>query len=153
METKIRYALLEDYEDILLIMQQVVTLHAQWRPDIFKKTGDVLPFDFYNKIVNGKNILVFEENKKIAGFIIFLVRHIEDDILSERNILFIDTLAVDEQYRGQGVGRQLLASVKMIKEKEHYDGIELQVNAKNINARKMYEACGFSEQSIYMELL
>lgn len=40
-----------------------------------------------------------------------------------------------------------------IREENNYDGIELQVNARNTAARRMYEGCGFTEKSINMELL
>lgn len=36
---------------------------------------------------------------------------------------------------------------------DRYDGLELQVNAKNSAAKVMYESYGFTEKSINMELL
>ncbi len=36
---------------------------------------------------------------------------------------------------------------------EHLDGLELQVNARNTAARKMYEKLGFTEKSVNLELL
>ena len=43
--------------------------------------------------------------------------------------------------------------VKEIKEQNHLDGIELQVNARNKAAYEMYAHYGFTEKSINMELL
>ncbi|WP_334306287.1 hypothetical protein [uncultured Acetatifactor sp.] len=34
-----------------------------------------------------------------------------------------------------------------------YDGLELQVNARNAGARAMYEKYGFTEKSVNMEFL
>ena len=71
----------------------------------------------------------------------------------DRKVMFIDSMGVDEHYRGQGIGRELFAFARNICEEQDYDGLELQVNAKNIAAKKMYEKYGFTEKSVNMELL
>ena len=43
--------------------------------------------------------------------------------------------------------------LKDLKKEKYFDGIELQVNAKNVAAYEMYKKCGFTEKSINMELL
>ncbi len=43
--------------------------------------------------------------------------------------------------------------LKVMKKEKNMDGIELQVNAKNIAAYEMYKKCGFTEKSINLELL
>lgn len=70
-----------------------------------------------------------------------------------RNIIYIDSMAVDEQYRGKGIGHTLFEFLKELKTQKGYDGIELQVNAQNKAAYKMYTDYGFTEKSINMELL
>ena len=71
----------------------------------------------------------------------------------DRKVLFIDSMAVDENHRGQGIGHQLFDYVRTIYKEEHYDGLELHVNAKNAAAMEMYKKYGFTEKSINMELL
>lgn len=73
--------------------------------------------------------------------------------MNDRKVMFIDSMAVDEKYRGQGIGHELFAFVRNICGKQGYDGLELQVNAKNTVAKRMYEKYGFTEKSINMELL
>ena len=70
-----------------------------------------------------------------------------------RNIIFIDSMAVDEKYRGRGIGHAFFDFLKELKDKTGCDGIELTVNARNETARKMYTDCGFTEKSINMELM
>ncbi|MEE1498197.1 MAG: GNAT family N-acetyltransferase [Clostridium sp.] len=65
---------------------------------------------------------------------------------------FIDSIAVDREYRGKGIGRRLFEKAKQIKEESCCDTIELQVNAKNKAAYEIYKHCGFTEKSIHMEL-
>lgn len=61
-------------------------------------------------------------------------------------------MAVNEEYRGIGVGHKFLDFIKMLKVQKQFDGIELQVNAKNTLAYEMYKKYGFTEKSINMEL-
>ena len=52
-----------------------------------------------------------------------------------------------------GIGHHFFEMLKDLKKEKHFDGIELQVNAKNVAAYEMYKKCGFTEKSINMELL
>lgn len=82
-----------------------------------------------------------------------MYRHIENPLQVTRNIIFIDSMAVDEKYRGKGIGHAFIDFLKALRNKKGYDGIELQVNAKNEAAYKMYADYGFTNKSINMELL
>lgn len=66
---------------------------------------------------------------------------------------FVDSMAVDEKYRGKGIGHAFFDFLKKLRNPKGYDGIELQVNAENKAAYKMYLDYGFTEKSINMELL
>ena len=70
-----------------------------------------------------------------------------------RDVIYIDTMAVDENYRGMGIGHHFFEMLKDLKKEKHFDGIEVQVNAKNVAAYEMYKKYGFTEKSINMELL
>lgn len=65
----------------------------------------------------------------------------------------MDSMAVDEKYRGKGIGHAFFDFLKNLKNERGYDGIELQVNAKNKTAYKIYSDYGFTNKSINMELL
>ena len=80
-------------------------------------------------------------------------RHIENPNLEMRDVIFIDSMAVDEEYRGKGIGHAFFDFLKELRNQKGYDGIELQVNAKNTAAYKMYSDYGFVDKSINMELL
>ena len=149
----IRNAQIEDYPAVRYIFNQVQAMHVEWRPDIYKPNEDLLPPDAFRKLVDGKNFYVAEMNGTVAGILELLFRHIESPAHVTRNIVFIDSMAVDEAYRGMGVGHLFFEKVKEIKEQNHLDGIELQVNARNKAAYEMYAHYGFTEKSINMELL
>ena len=68
-------------------------------------------------------------------------------------MLYVDSMAVEERYRGQGIGHKLFDCVLGLCREREYDGLELQVNARNAAARAMYEKYGFTEKSVNMEFL
>lgn len=143
----------EDYEAVINIMNQVQRMHVEWRPDIYKINENLIPSDVFQEIAAGDNFYVAETEGKVVGVLEIEFRHIETPSHVTRDIVFIDTMAVDKAYRGMGVGHLFFEKVKEIKEEKHLDGIELQVNAKNKAAYKMYSQYGFTEKSINMELL
>lgn len=149
----IRYAQENDYLGVETIMHQVQNMHVTWRPDIYKKGDIVLPYKVFKKAVKDNCFLVAEISRQIVGLLFFMIRHIENTNQVTRDILFIDSMAVAEGYCGHGIGRSLFAYVKDIKQQRSLDGFELQVNAKNLDARAKYEKYGFTEKSINMELL
>ena len=143
----------EDYEAVINIMNQVQRMHVEWRPDIYKINENLIPSDVFQEIAAGDTFYVAETEGKVVGVLEIEFRHIETPSHVTRDIVFIDTMAVDKAYRGMGVGHLFFEKVKKIKEEKHLDGIELQVNAKNKAAYKMYSQYGFTKKSINMELL
>ena len=75
-----------------------------------------------------------ERNGRVIGHMTFLRRHVESDKQVTRNVLFIDDLAVLESCRGKEIGTALLNSARDLVREEHLDGLELQVNARNLLA-------------------
>ena len=147
----IRFAAIHDYETVSRLVQQVQTLHIELRPDIYKSCDPVLAEEEF--LHDLRTSLVAETDGTVVGFLSYTVRHIETPFQVTRDVLYIDTLVVEEAARGQGIGRALLDRLRRIAAEGAYDGIELQVNARNLQAKKLYEAYGFTEKSINMELL
>ena len=154
MDIKIRFAEEKDYNQVEKIMKQVQEMHTEWRPDIYKNVEILLPFDMYMDYVNNRELIVATlDSEDVVGMLIYVTRNISGGPMVDRKVMFIDSMGVDEHYRGQGIGRELFAFARNICEEQDYDGLELQVNAKNIAAKKMYEKYGFTEKSVNMELL
>lgn len=153
MEITIRNSALNEYEKIEKIMKQVQQMHIDWRPDIYKHAETILPLDIYAQAVHDKTFFVADYEGEMAGILFIIYRHIETPNQVTRNIIFIDSMAVDEKYRGKGIGHAFFDFLKQLKIQNGYDGIELQVNARNKAAYKMYTEYGFTEKSINMELL
>jgi len=133
----IRNAQMSDYDSVVRILNQGQALHINWRPDIYKPNDALLPKAVFEEIVKGDTFYIAENEGNVIGILELIFRH----------------MAVDEPYRGMGVGHLFFEKVKEIKAKKNLDGIELQVNAKNKAAYEMYCNYGFTEKSINMELL
>ena len=152
MEICIRNAKIDEYGIAESIMKQVQQMHIGWRPDIYKYSENVLPIEMYEQAVKEKTFFVAEYKGTVAGVLFVAYQHIENPNLVTRDIIFIDSMAVDEKYRGKGIGHAFFDFLKELKKEKGYDGIELQVNAKNEAACKMYADYGLTIQSINMEL-
>lgn len=77
------------------------------------------------------NLLIYEENEKVIGFIEFA-----------NNVGNIDiyTIAVDENFKRQGIATQL---IDYVKKNYDYETITLEVRSKNDAAIQMYQKNGF----------
>ena len=152
MEVIVRLPRLQDYERVSKIMDQVQQLHVEWRPDVYKPASPLITMDMFEAILKDENWYVAEADGVVVGVLELLKRHVESPAQVMKDVLFISTMAVDEKYRGKGIGHLIFEKVKRLKQEKGYDTIELQVNAKNRLAYEMYRKYGFTEKSINMEL-
>ena len=152
MEVIVRLPRLQDYERVSKIMDQVQQLHVEWRPDVYKPASPLITMDMFEAILKDENWYVAEANGVVVGVLELMKRHVESPAQVMKDVLFISTMAVDEKYRGKGIGHLFFEKVKRLKQEKGYDTIELQVNAKNRLAYEMYRKYGFTEKSINMEL-
>ena len=152
MEVIVRLPRLQDYERVSQIMDQVQQLHVEWRPDVYKPASPLITMDMFEAILKDGNWYVAVADGVVVGILELMKRHVESPAQVMKDVLFISTMAVDEKYRGKGIGHLFFEKVKQLKQEKGYDTIELQVNAKNRLAYEMYRKYGFTEKSINMEL-
>lgn len=60
--------------------------------------------------------------------------------------LLMDGIAVHRDYRGKGIGRQLLRELEFLAKAEGKNSIRLDVIDQNAKAKRLYEQIGFSAQ-------
>lgn len=152
MELSIRLARKEDHPQIEKIMQQVQQLHVDLRPDIYREVPAAITEEELAEGIAQKRFYVAEEDGRVIGILSFLRRSVRGAHQVPREVLFVDTMAVDEAYREKGVGTAFLDFLKKIRQERGFDGIELQVNARNKAAYDIYRSWGFTEKSINLEL-
>jgi GNAT superfamily N-acetyltransferase len=153
MGTVIRSAKESDFEDVRRIMGQVQEMHVEWRPDIYRRNEDFFTKVIFDEMCSGEKFFVADMDGAVVGVLGIDYRHIETPAHVTRDVVFIDSMAVDSEYRGKGIGHLFFDKVRELKRERNADGVELQVNARNRAAYEMYRSCGFTEKSINMELL
>jgi ribosomal protein S18 acetylase RimI-like enzyme len=152
MKITIRTPQMQDYDRFSAIMDQVQQMHVDWRPDVYKPASPLITKELFGELLKGDSWYIAETDGIVVGVLEVFKRHVEGPAQVTKDILFVSTMAVDEAYRGKGIGHQFFDKVKQLKAEKGCDNIELQVNAKNKIAYEMYRNYGFTEKSINMEL-
>lgn len=151
---EIRKAKENDIYGINLLLEQVLDIHHNGRPDIFKSNAKKYTDKELIEIIKDETrpIFVAVEDQKVLGycFCIF-IEHKNDNILTPIKTLYIDDLCVDEKQRGKNIGTKLYEhTLNFAKEKGFYN-LTLNVWALNKSAVKFYEKLGLKPQKIGME--
>ena len=153
----IRRALEKDMPGILKLLSQVLEVHHQGRPDLFKGGVRKYTDSELAELIKDDTKPIFvgvDETDRVLGyaFCVF-IQHIDNNILTDIKTLYIDDLCVDEELRGQHVGKQLYEYVLSFAKEQGCYNVTLNVWALNEGAMKFYEACGLKPQKIGMETI
>ena len=120
-----------------------------------------LESDKYPRIY--KNTIVAESDEKIVGMMLSIPSHfhkiteeMKEFSPEERlehlkhffsvrvdNSLLLDTLCVDEKFRGKGIGAQLISLTKKKAKEADFGILSLMVLADNTDGQRLYRRCGF----------
>ena len=152
----IRRAETKDKARLGELLSQVLLVHHNARPDLFKSGAKKYTDAELDAILAdaARPIFVAESEGEVLGyaFCIF-IQHKDNNILTDVKTLYIDDLCVDENIRGKGIGRSLYNYVvEYAKECECYN-VTLNVWADNKPALAFYESIGLHKQQIGMELI
>jgi ribosomal protein S18 acetylase RimI-like enzyme len=151
----IRRAVVSDIDRLSDLLSQVLEVHHNARPDIFRTGGKKYTVPELIEILKDdqRPIFVYEDEAHgVCGyaFCIF-VQHIDNNILTDIKTLYIDDLCVDRECRGMGIGRALYNYVVDFAKSEGCYNLTLNVWADNVSALGFYESLGLNKQKIGME--
>lgn len=152
----IRLAIEKDIPKIIDLLSQVCLVHHNGRPDIFK-TGTKYSEEELKTLLKDemRPILVStNENDEVRGYCFcILQQHIDNSIMTDIKTLYIDDLCVDENVRGQHIGKELYeAAVKLARDSGCYN-LTLNVWTCNTSALRFYARMELLPQKIGMELI
>ncbi len=151
----IRRANEKDIKGINKLLRQVLMVHHNGRPDLFK--GDVKKYtdEELLDIIGDDNKPIFvgvDDKENVMGYAFCVFQqHIGDNILTDIKTLYIDDLCVDEELRGQHIGRQIYEYVLDFAKKSGCYNVTLNVWNCNPSAMKFYEKCGLVPYKVGME--
>ena len=154
---EIRRATAADIEGIDKLLHQVNMVHHNGRPDLFKAGGRKYTDEQLLALLADDTRPVFaavDEAGHVLGYAFcILQQHPDDNILTDIKTLYIDDLCVDENIRGQHIGRRLYEYVKQYAKETGCYNLTLNVWACNESAKKFYERCGLVPQKYGMETI
>jgi ribosomal protein S18 acetylase RimI-like enzyme len=158
----IRPATPEDVPLVLPMVSKICTFHQQLDPAKygFRPQPEQIYRDWMGSRANDPRSVFFVadasatgEPPKLAGFVVGTVER-EIPIYQLSEFGFIHDLWIEETYRNEGVGRQLVAlAIERFREMGVAQ-IRLDVLPKNDPARSLFTTCGFRESvtEMLMEL-
>ncbi len=151
----IRRANAQDLAGVNNLLQQVLEVHHQGRPDLFKTGTKKYTDDELIQIIEDDSRPIFvcvDEANKVMGYAFCVAQqHKDDNILTDIRTLYIDDICVDEQTRGAHIGRDIYEYVVEYAKKEGYYNITLNVWSCNPTAIQFYESLGLVPYKIGME--
>lgn len=153
----IRRAEKKDIARIHELLRQVCSVHHNGRPDLFKSGGRKYTDEQLIRMIADDNKPIFvaaDERDTVLGYAFCIFeQHNDDHILTDVKTLYIDDLCVDEEWRGQHIGRQLYEYVVNFAKESGCYNLTLNVWSLNTDAMKFYEACGLVPQKVHMETI
>ena len=150
----VRFAEEKDLEKVNELRKQVNDIHVEGRPDLFKAGFGEEIREFAKVILNGENsdIIVAERDGVICGMVcVDYVQKPETPYSKARNFYHVQEIAVDKNYRRQGVAKELLEFMSADAKKRNLNKIELDVWEFNDSAIEFYQAVGFKVTRRWME--
>ena len=151
----IRRAENKDISGINKLLHQVLMVHHNGRPDIFKPNAKKYTDEELQAIIADDTKPIFvgvDEQDEVLGYAFCVFQqHIDNNILTDIKTLYIDDLCVDEEKRGMHIGKTLYAYVLDYAKATDCYNVTLNVWSCNEPAMKFYESCGLVPQKIGME--
>ena len=154
---RIRRAEEKDTDRVLDLLSQVLRVHHDGRPDIFKPDAT----KYSRKELAGmfkddmNPVFVWADEHDVTQGYCFCQteQHVGHAVLTDIRTLYIDDLCVEETMRGQGIGRALYEyAVEYARENGYYN-LTLRVWNLNESAMKFYKGLGLMTQNEHLELI
>ncbi len=152
----IRRATEKDIPEINNLLRQVLKIHADIRPDIFKADTKKYTDEELKAIIldDTKPILVStDESDRAVGYAFLVIEEIHDsNILCDEKSIYIDDLCVDEKYRGKHIAKELYEYIQGYAKNIGCNTITLNVWEGNEDAYAFYRAMGLQPRKHVMEV-
>ena len=142
----------EDRAAIEMLAQQVHCLHVQWRPDIYAPAEQLWPQERFDLAVTQRQLFAAKIDDLVVGYVLVKIRNYDMTGHTRRKVLLIDEICVDESFRNQGIGTQLMIEVRAIAKAFNCTDLQLGVYPQNNDALAFYQKCGFRIRSIDMQM-
>lgn len=141
-----------DWEAVRRLSVQIHDLHASWRPDLYFKTDEPLPKDAFLAAIANRMLYVAKIEQCVVGYVLLSIMEKGGPGVVEYKALRLDAICVDENARGQGIGRAMLTDVRALARAFGCRKVLLGVHPENDTAVAFYQKCGFLIRTINMDM-
>lgn len=153
----IRKAENRDIPSLNKLLHQVLMVHHNGRPDLFKpdctKYTDA-QLEILLQDAEKPVFAAFDDADEMLGYAFCQIENYQNDnILTDRKTLYIDDICVDEKSRGQHVGTALYQHVMAFAKEIGCYNVTLNVWSCNPDAEQFYRAMGMQPYKIGMEMI
>lgn len=143
-----------DFEAVNRIARQVAEYHAQWDTSI-QTVENPYPMDWFLECTKADSIhesviYVARQNENVVGYMRFYLWNTNSTMAEKRTMLSIDDICVEESLRHQGVGTQMMDSLRAQAKAWGCSNLCLYVDAPNESAIAFYKKCGFQVKNLGM---
>ena len=153
---EIRFAETKDVPGILELLRQVGRVHHEGRPDLFRSNAQKYGASQVLNLLNSAAtpIFVAVEEEKVLGYGFCIMKdYTQDSVLNPHKSLYIDDLCVDENCRGQHIGKAIYHEILRYAKMRGCYNVTLNVWCCNPGAMAFYESLGLKPQKIGMETI
>lgn len=150
----IRRAVNEDIDRLNELLYLVQALHAEGRPDIFKKGAKKYTSQELADIIADDDtpIFVYVEDDVIIGYAFCIYQVTQENLqLHYRKVLYIDDLCVDPAHRRKHIGSKLYDHVLRAAADTGCHSVTLNVWSLNSGAEDFYRSLGMEPLKTTME--
>ena len=150
---EIRAATVEDVPQVIPMVDRLAALHEGWDPAKYPykpNVGEMYRSWLRSRANDRRSVfLVAADEAKVVGFIVGTVER-EIPIYRIEEFGFIHDLWVEEQYRHEGIARQLvMAAVEQFAEMGMKQ-VRCDTATHNEAARNLFKSCGFRQSMVEM---
>ena len=153
----IKRAVESNMDGINNLLNQVLMVHHNGRPDLFKANTKKYTDEELKVIINDDTRPIFvalDDDDNVMGYAFcVMIQHIDDNILTDIKTIYIDDLCVDENIRGKHVGKSLYEYVIDFAKNQGCYNVTLNVWSCNESATKFYNSLGLKPQKVGMEYI
>ena len=154
---EIRRADYGDKDGIDRLLLQVLTVHHNGRPDLFKENCRKYNHDELKSLLCDDSrpvFAAFDESGYMLGYAFCIIKQLlNDNVMTDIKTLYIDDLCVDESARGQRVGKALYDYCVDYARQIGCYNLTLNVWECNEGAKRFYEKMGLTPYKTSMEKL
>ena len=153
----IRKAEEKDIPRITELLEQVLQIHADIRPDIFIPGTTKYMVDELTELLKNEEKPIYVAVNEADSCVGYAFCQLQEQPFSNNMVpfksLFIDDLCVDQQARGQHIGESLFEYVKSEAKFMGCYEVTLNVWSGNTSAERFYEKMGMKTKERQMEYI